>query len=79
MPSITLKEIPVKLHDKLKLRAKEHRRSLNSEVIDLLEKSIEPRRVDVTELLETARRFRSTLTFEATDEEINDAKRKGRQ
>ena len=78
MPSITLKEIPVKLHDKLKLRAKEHRRSLNSEVIDLLEAALEPRKVNVDEILAAARRFRSTLTFEATDEEINDAKRKGR-
>lgn len=78
MPSITLKEIPARLLDQLKLRAKQNRRSLNSEAIALLKQSVEPKRVDVTELLEKARRFRSTLTFEATDEEISEAKRQGR-
>jgi plasmid stability protein len=78
MPSITLKKIPARLHDQLKLRAKQNRRSLNSEVIALLEQSVEPKQVDVTELLEKARRFRSILTFEATDEEISEAKRQGR-
>jgi plasmid stability protein len=79
MSSITLKEIPSKLHNQLKLLAKQHRRSLNSEVIDRLEKSIEPRQVDSALLLETARRFRSTLTFEATEQEVTKAKRQGRR
>jgi hypothetical protein len=45
----------------------------------LPEESLEPRRAGTTELLETARRFRSTLTFETTEKEIAEAKRKGRQ
>jgi plasmid stability protein len=78
MASITLKDIPSELHEKLKESAKQRRRSLNSEVIARLEQSIEPRRTNVEELLEKARRFRSTLTFEVTDEEINESKRQGR-
>jgi len=46
---------------------------------ELPAKSSEPQRAETKELLETARRFRSTLTFETTDKEINEAKRKGRQ
>jgi antitoxin FitA len=78
MASITLRDLPSRLHQKLKASAKQHRRSLNSEVIALLEQAIEPRPVNVSEFLETARRFRSALTFEASDEEISEAKRKGR-
>ena len=78
MASITVKDIPSELHEKLRLSAKEHRRSLNSEIIARLEQTIEPRRSSVEELLEKARQFRSTLTFEATDEEINEWKRQGR-
>lgn len=78
MASITLKDIPSELHEKLKESAKQRRRSLNSEVIARLEQSVEPQRVNVEELIEKARRFRSTLTFEATDEEINVSKRQGR-
>jgi len=78
MASITIKDFPAKLHEKLKTRAMQHRRSLNSEIITILEQSIEPKLVNVEELLEKARRFRSTLTFEATDAEISKAKRRGR-
>jgi len=78
MASITIKDLPPELHEKLKRSAKQRLRSLNSEVIARLEQSIEPRRINAQELIEKARRFRSTLTFEATDEEINDWKRQGR-
>jgi len=78
MASITVKDLPPELHEKLKLSAKQRRRSLNAEIIARLEQSIEPRRVNAQELIERARHFRSTLTFEATDEEINEWKRQGR-
>jgi plasmid stability protein len=78
MASITVKDLPPEVHKKLKLSAKQHHRSLNAEVISRLKKSIEPRRVKVEELIERARRFRSTLTFVVTDKEINRAKREGR-
>jgi antitoxin FitA len=78
MASITLRDLPTRLHQKLKASAKKHRRSLNSELIALLEHAVEPQPVNVNDFLETARRFRSMLTFEASDEEISEAKRKGR-
>jgi hypothetical protein len=61
------------------LSARKRRRKRSSEVIARLEQSTEPRQGIVDELLETARRFRSTLKFEATDEEISEAKRQGRR
>jgi hypothetical protein len=73
-----VKEIPSSLHAQQKRSAKKHRRSLNSEVIALLEQSMGSRRGNSDDLLDTARRFRSTLTFEATDDEISEAKRQGR-
>jgi len=78
MASITIKGFPARLHQKLKARAKQHRSTLNAEIIAILEQSIEQEWLKVAELAERARRFRSTLTFEATEAEISKAKRQGR-
>jgi plasmid stability protein len=78
MASITIKDFPVTLHEKLKSRAKQHRRSLNAEIITTLEQSIRLEETSVRHLIEKVRRFRSTLTFEATEAEISTAKRQGR-
>ncbi|MBU2444899.1 MAG: Arc family DNA-binding protein, partial [Bacteroidetes bacterium] len=39
MPSLTIKNIPEKVYKNLKRRAEFHRRSINSEVINCLEKA----------------------------------------
>ena len=46
MPTITLKNIPEKLYERLKESAADHRRSLNSEIIVRLEHALLSARID---------------------------------
>ncbi len=46
MPTITLKNIPDKLYERLKQSAAEHRRSLNSEMIVRLEQAVLSARIE---------------------------------
>lgn len=79
MASITLKSLPATLHRMLKTRAARHKRSLNQEVIAVLEEVVAPsRRVDVEAMLAATRRFRNSLKFKATTSEIEAFKREGR-
>jgi antitoxin FitA len=78
MASLTIKDLPPRLHQKLKANAKVHRRSLNSEVISILETSVEPRRMSVEEILDAARVVRAQVKGDLTDREINRTKRQGR-
>lgn len=80
MPAITLKALPAPLHRTLKARAARHRRSLNQEVIAVLEEAVAPsRRVDVEAMIAKVRALRSTVNFIATPEEIDRFKREGRE
>ena len=47
MPNLTLKNIPAGLHQRLKARAEANRRSLNREILALLEAQLEAPAVDV--------------------------------
>jgi plasmid stability protein len=40
MPTLTVQNVPSALHAKLKRRAERHRRSLNSEVLNVLEETV---------------------------------------
>ncbi len=80
MPTITLKNIPESLFRQLKKSALEHRRSLNSEVIYRLERSLAARRHDPEEFLAKADQVRErTARYVAvTDKGIKMAREKGR-
>ncbi|HEV7429395.1 MAG TPA: Arc family DNA-binding protein [Thermoanaerobaculia bacterium] len=78
MANVTIKDLPAGLHERLKENAKINRRSLNAEVITLLEAAVEPRKVNVDEILAAARSVRSHVKRELTDQEINRTKRQGR-
>ncbi len=78
MITMTLKGIPKETHRELKKRAAEHRRSLNSEAIAVLESSVRSVPVDTQALLARARAARATMKFMATDAEISRFKREGR-
>jgi plasmid stability protein len=78
MANVTIKDLPAQLHDRLKENAKMNRRSLNAEVITLLETAMEPRRVNVDEVLAAARAVRSQVKRELSDQDINRMKRQGR-
>jgi len=80
MPTtLTLKNIPDEVYERLKASAASHRRSLNSEAIVCLESVLIPGRVAVAERLARARALRATLPkakFRAKD--IDAYKREGR-
>jgi plasmid stability protein len=79
MPSLTLKDLPNKLHRKLKNRAKAHHRSLNKEVIATLQNATAATRAfDQDALEESIRRARSLFRRPVTAREIDAWKRAGR-
>ncbi|ODS96697.1 MAG: plasmid stability protein [Lautropia sp. SCN 69-89] len=78
--SLTLKNIPDELYERLKASAQIHRRSLNSEAIVCLESVLIPGRIAVSERLARARALRAALPrakFRAKD--IDAYKREGRK
>ncbi|MES2129573.1 MAG: plasmid stability protein [Pseudomonadota bacterium] len=77
--SLTLKNIPDVLYDRLKLAAETHRRSLNSEAIVCLEAVLLPTRVRPSERIARARELRATLPADKFHaREIDCAKREER-
>jgi len=78
MASLTLKNIPADLHKKLKARAAEHGRSLNSEAIAALRVATAGRPVDVEAFLGRVRRLRKGLSVRVDDETIRRFKNEGR-
>lgn len=80
MPTtITLKNIPDEVYERLKVSAEVHRRSLNSEAIVCLESVLLPGRLPPSERLARIRALRSRLPktkFKAQD--IDALKREGR-
>jgi len=59
--SLTLKNIPDDVYQRLKASAERHRRSLDSEAIVCLESVLMPQRMSASERLERARRLRAEL------------------
>ena len=80
MPTtLTLKNVPDAVYDRLKLSAETHRRSLNSEAIVCLESVLLPTKVMPSERIARARELRAALgpaKFHARDIDI--AKQNGR-
>lgn len=61
MPSLTIKNIPPDLLEALKERAAEHHRSVNSEVIVLLARSVAARRVDPEESIARVESMKASM------------------
>lgn len=80
MPTtLTLKNIPDEVYERLKAAAERHRRSLSNEAIVCLETVLAPVRIFPGERLARARQLRAALgtqKFHARD--IDQAKRQGR-
>lgn len=77
--NLTIKNMPARLHQKLKAQAEENNRSLNGEVVDILEKSMGSFPLDIEELLDEVRRMRSSVHGPLlTDEFLQAAKNEGR-
>jgi plasmid stability protein len=78
MATITIKNIPDELYEKLKIVAATNRRSINSEVIVIIERAVAQQTPEPAEMLHRVRRLRETLNLYVTEEEITAAKNEGR-
>jgi plasmid stability protein len=79
MPSITVKNIPDDLYERLRRAAGANRRSINSEIIVCLERQLRSRAVDPERVLARAGTLRQkTAVHPISDRELNEAKRAGR-
>jgi plasmid stability protein len=61
MPSITLKDIPKRLHQQLRARAERNRRSLSQEALACLEQAVATEPVDAGAILAKARALREGI------------------
>ena len=79
MPALTIKNIPNDLYHELKLAAGRHHRSINSEVIVCLKRSLQPVRIKPEDRLRDVRLLRSQIRPDVvTAEDINSAIDEGR-
>lgn len=77
--TITVKNIPSELYERLKQSAVLHHRSINSEVIALIEASIAAKKRKPEDFLASAKAIREkTGRYELKKEFIDRAKREGR-
>ena len=77
--TLTIKRIPDTLYRRLKNSATVHHRSLNSEVIEYLERSVESRRIDPDALLATIDALRKRVALPPlTEQSLRQAKAAGR-
>ena len=79
MPALTIKNIPDDVYNALKDKAKQQHRSINSEVIMCLKRSLLPKRISPEERLSAIRAIRSqiksaVITTEDIDQAINEGR-----
>lgn len=79
MATVTVKNIPDRLYERLKSVAETNRRSINSEIIVCIENAVASHRIDVGEMLENARRLRKlTAGHPIDDDDFSRGKAEGR-
>ena len=79
MATVTVKNIPDELYERLKSIAEINQRSINSEIITCIENTVISRRINLNEVLENARHLRQlTAGHLISDVEFNQSKEKGR-
>lgn len=78
MPSLTIKNVPEELYRKLKETARDHRRSMNSEIIVRLERSLRHVSPDEEEQAERIRKLREKFPGHLTDADLRRARDEGR-
>jgi predicted RNA-binding Zn ribbon-like protein len=79
MATVTVKNIPDDLYDRLKAVAEINRRSINSEIIVCIEHAVTSRRIAPEKILESARHLRElTAKHPISNDEFNQAKTEGR-
>lgn len=80
MATLTIKNIPEEVYERLKRRAKVRRRSINQEVIAVIERALETPPIDVDAALERTRKIRElTAQYRIRDDELEQWKNEGRK
>jgi len=80
MATITVKNIPDDLYERLKQRAEANRRSLNSEIIICIEQVVSSQKIEPELLLARARQLREkTSSYLSSDTDFTQAKQFGRK
>ena len=75
MATLTIKNLPDELYQALSQTAKKHRRSINSEAIVRLERSLSVQHVDLDEIRALRKK---TMGLHLTDKILEQAKNEGR-
>lgn len=70
--------MPEGLHNRIRMQAKRNRRSINSEIIYLLESFFEPDQINAEENLDRIRQLRSKFKGNIDEDELMKIKRDGR-
>ncbi len=79
MPALTIKNIPDDLYSRLKETAQAHHRSMNSEILYCIERTLCPHKIDVSEHVAMAKKLRAkTASHPLSDDELDAAKNEGR-
>ncbi|HEX5580969.1 MAG TPA: Arc family DNA-binding protein [Gemmatimonadaceae bacterium] len=77
MATLTVKNIPDELYERIKESAAEHRRSINSEIIVCLERALASRRMDPEALLARADALRERAALSPlTEDTLGEARRR---
>ena len=80
MTAVTLKNIPIELYERVKQNAKANHRSINNELIAIIEQSVLPQPLDMEAWLAKARQLREvTAHYVISDEELTRWKNEGRK
>ncbi|MHB8777835.1 MAG: FitA-like ribbon-helix-helix domain-containing protein [Anaerolineales bacterium] len=80
MVNITIKNIPEEIYERIKTQAKVNHRSINGEILSILEQAISIPPIDVEETLKRALKIReSTAHYVITNEELTKWKNEGRE
>jgi plasmid stability protein len=79
MTSITVKNIPDELYERLREAAKSNRRSINGEIIHRIQRSLNPRPTAIEPLLARIQRLHESFEGRTlTVDQIDDARKEGR-
>ena len=80
MVTVTIKNIPEQVYERIKAQAKINHRSINGEILSILEQAISIPPIDVKATLERTRKIRElTAHYVITDEEMSKWKKEGRK
>jgi plasmid stability protein len=80
MVTVTIKNIPERIYERIKAQAKSNHRSINGEILSILEQAISLPPMDVQATLERARKVRElTANYTVTADEIEKMINEGRE